>query len=215
MVSPDAEWCGQCYARLDRAGVGSAQAAQGQGSAQAAKEPQGQVAAQVTLSGSGSVRRTDRGLLWTCPRCDSENPIEWRVCSRCGTKFERLFGASDERPKFDPDRAMRLSLLFPGAGHIAAGRAADGIARAVVFVWTALTAVTFLVMRGGRPGPFLAVLLPYVAAAVGVYAVSVVDARRAAEGDPPVVSSRMMLYGVVGLILFTVATLFLFSARVR
>jgi hypothetical protein len=126
-----------------------------------------------------------------------------------------MFGAAEERPRIDPGRAMRLSLLFPGAGHIAAGRAADGIARAVVFCWTALTAVTFLVMRGGRPGPFIAVLLPYVAAAVSVYAVTVVDARRAAEGDPPIVSSRLMLYGVVGLIFFTVATLFVFSARVR
>jgi DNA-directed RNA polymerase subunit RPC12/RpoP len=227
MVSGGAEWCGQCYARLDHPGVPKAQPAGERsappgepGSVQPAplaeREPQvPPTAVSTSAGGSGPVRRTDRGLVWTCPRCDLENPIESPVCTRCGTKFDRLFSQPEQRHRGDPDRAARLSLLFPGAGHIAAGRAADGFARAVLFVWTALTVVAILVMRGGSPGPFLPVLVPYAAAAVGVYAVTVVDARRAAEGYSPLISSRVMLYGVVGLILFTVAILFVFSTRIR
>lgn len=116
----------------------------------------------------------------------------------------------------DPGRVTRLSLLFPGAGHVAAGRVGDGVARAIVFAWTALSALAILVTGGGfRTGAVLPVLLLYVAAAAGVYTVSAVDARRAAEGHPPVLSSRVMLYGVTGLILLTVAILFLTGIRAR
>jgi TM2 domain-containing membrane protein YozV len=154
--------------------------------------------------------------MWSCPRCDLHNPIELRICSRCGARFESLFAQPDERPKIDPARAARLSLLFPGAGHIAAGRTADGVARAVVFAWTTLTVLAILIMRGGfRPGPLLPVLLLYIAAAAALYGMTAVDARRAAEGEPPVLSSRILLYGVGSLILLTVGIMFLLGMRAR
>jgi hypothetical protein len=226
MVGSEAEWCGQCFARLDRSGVRSQPTPEPQAAPDELSparqaptlepERRAQATAEATLPvGSGSIRRTDRGLEWACPRCDLENPIETRMCTRCGAKFERLFVEPEAGPRVDPGRATRLSLLFPGAGHIAAGRVADGIARAVIFVWTALTVVTILIMRGGSPGPFLPVLVPYALAAAGVYGVTVVDARRAAEGDSPVISSRVLLYGMVGLILFTVAIMFVLGSRIR
>src|SRR5918996_1131156 len=187
LVGEDAEWCGQCFARLDR------DASEAPGAPEAARraDPSGQLpqvgrpaaapsraqeaveateassSRQATAEpggeGSGPLRRTAQGLMWSCPRCDLDNPIEVRICSRCGARFESLFAPPDERPKIDPGRAARLSLLFPGAGHIAAGRTADGVARAVVFGWIALTLLAILIMRGGfRPGPLLPVALLYM-----------------------------------------------------
>lgn len=178
--------------------------------------PLGQAVVDSGEGGGGPVRRTARGLVWTCPRCDLVNPIETRICTRCGARFESLFARPEQRPRADPGRAARLSLLFPGAGHIAAGRTADGVARAVVFGWIALTVLAILVMRGGfRPGPLLPVLLLYLASAAAVYGFTAVDARRAAEGEPPLLSSRILLYGVGALILLTVGIMFLLGVRAR
>ncbi|HEV8682876.1 MAG TPA: hypothetical protein VGS09_08900 [Actinomycetota bacterium] len=228
LVGADAEWCGQCFARLDRTG-------RAPGVPEGAKRPappgeppeevqpaeagsplQAAVEAEAGGGGGGAVRRTAQGLVWTCPRCDLANPIELRICTRCGARFESLFTQPEQGPRIDPGRAARLSLLFPGAGHIAAGRTADGVARAVVFAWVALTVVAILVMRGGfRPGPLLPVLLLYLAAAAVVYGVTAVDARRAVDGEPPLLTSRMLLYGVGVLILLTVGVMFLLGVRAR
>jgi hypothetical protein len=106
--------------------------------------------------------------------------------------------------------------MFPGAGHVAAGHTAEGVARAVIFGWTALTVLAILFMRGGfRPGPLLPLVLLYVAAAAGLYGITAVDAGRAAQGEPPLLSSRMLLYGVGGMILLTVAIMFLLGMRSR
>ncbi|MGH2683548.1 MAG: hypothetical protein ACRDIX_09985 [Actinomycetota bacterium] len=154
--------------------------------------------------------------MWTCRRCDLENPIDARICTRCGARFESLFTPAEQRPKVDPGRVARLSLLFPGAGHIAAGQVADGVARAVVFAWVALTVVAILVMRGGfRPGPLLPVLLLYLSAAAAVYGITAVDARRAVDGEAPILTSRILLYGVGILILLTVGIMFLLGVRTR
>jgi hypothetical protein len=217
LVGRDAEWCGQCFARLDKAtspanaaGVGSVPAAEPTTPGPSAKAPP------TTDAGTGPVRRTAQGLVWTCPRCELVNPIESRTCTRCGARFESLFSRPELRPTADPARAVRLSLLFPGVGHIAAGRTADGVARAVVFGWIALTIAAMVIMRGGfRAGPLLPVLLLYLGAGVAVYGITAVDAGRAAEGEPPLLTSRILLYGVGALILLTVAVLFFLGMRAR
>jgi hypothetical protein len=166
--------------------------------------------------GRGSVRRTAGGLIWICPRCDLENPIETQLCARCGARFESLFSQPERRPTIEPGRAARLSLLFPGAGHIAAGRSAEGVARAVIFAWAAVSVLAMLIMRGGlRPGPLLPLVLLYLAVAAGLYAITAVDAGRAARGEPPLLSSRALLYGVGGLILLTVAAILLIGVLSR
>jgi hypothetical protein len=228
LVGADAEWCGQCYARLDQpseappqpAGAARPQEGPDQGPPGSVPEAGAPTTtappSRLAGGGRGPVRRSSQGLIWTCPRCDLENPIETRICSRCGVRFESLFAQPDQRPRVDPGRAARLSLLFPGAGHIAAGRTAEGVARAVIFGWAALTVLAILVMRGGfRPGPLLPLVLLYVAAAAGLYGITAVDAGRAAQGEPQLLSSRILLYGVGGLILLTVAIMFLLGMRSR
>jgi hypothetical protein len=109
---------------------------------------------------------------------------------------------------------MRLSLLFPGVGHLAAGRGAEGLARAVVFAYALVTVITILVARLGEGlGPFLPLLLISALAGVVLYAVTAVDAGRLARGDAQVLSTRALLYGAVGLMLVTLVVLVILGAR--
>ena len=152
--------------------------------------------------------------MWLCPTCDRENPIEATSCRTCGTPFGRLLEEGDARPRADPGRAVAFSLLFPGLGHFVTGRGAEGVARAVIFAYAAASAVTILVATGGKPGPFLSLVAASVVVAVGLYAVSAMDAARAARGEPPLLGSRILLYGGAGLILLTVVVLLVAGFRV-
>ena len=142
--------------------------------------------------------------------------MEEGACSACGTPFGSLFREPDQAPARDPGRAGALSFLFPGLGHFAAGKPAEGLARAVAFLWMAGTAVAILVVRRGIGlGPFLPLVVLLAAAAAVIYAMSVPDARRAVRGQPPVLTTRIMMYGVSGMMLITVLVLMITSIRAR
>jgi hypothetical protein len=151
--------------------------------------------------------------VWDCPTCEMENPIDATTCRTCGTPFGTLLKEPEVRPRTDPGRATAYSLLFPGLGHIVAGRAAEGAARAVIFGYAAATAIIILVMTGGGPGPFLSLLIVSALVAVGLYAVSAVDAGRVARGESSLITPRMLLYGGAGLILLTVVVLVVVGVR--
>lgn len=152
----------------------------------------------------------DDGLVWICSMCEGENPMEAQACLRCGTPFRALFRQEREAPEVDPGRATALSLIFPGLGHLAAGRRIDGLARMLIFAWLLGTLVVIVASRAGRGlGPLLGLVAVYFASAGALYLLSAVDARRAAEGDDPIVSSRILLYGVSALLLLTILLLFL------
>jgi hypothetical protein len=151
--------------------------------------------------------------MWQCSRCGTDNPIEFSACTACGASFGQLLADEVERPVVPPGRALRLSLLFPGLGHAAVGRPAEGVARGVVFGYAAATVVAILVMRGGSLGPFMALFVLCLAAAAAFYVLAAVDAARAARGEPPIVSSRGLLYGAGGLVLVTVTVLVITGIR--
>ncbi|HVM11172.1 MAG TPA: zinc ribbon domain-containing protein [Actinomycetota bacterium] len=157
----------------------------------------------------------DDSLAWRCPSCETPNPIEAEVCDRCGTPFRALF-EEDERPaaRVDPGTAFARSLLFPGLGHRAAGRGAEGLARGVVFAWLIGTVAAILIVRGDAgPGPFLPLIGALLLGALVVYAMTAVDARRAAERQKPLLTGRMLLYGSAGVMLLTIVVLFLSAVR--
>jgi ribosomal protein L40E len=217
LVGPDAEWCGQCFARLDESGppeeVQPAPVAVAPEDLPPTPRTRPTEAISSTLGESGIRVEGDR-VVWQCPRCGTENPIEASSCTACGAPFGRLFKDEVERPVVPPGRALRLSLLFPGLGHAAVGKPAEGVARAVVFGYAAATVVAILVMRGGSGlGPFMALFLLCAIAAAAFYVLAAVDAARAAGGDPPILSSRGLLYGAVGLVLVTVTVLVITGIR--
>jgi len=133
--------------------------------------------------------------------------MEVDACLACGTPFGRGFETPGEGPSISPRSAIRWSLLYPGLGHFRAGRGIDGLARAVVFTWPLLTGIAFLSLR--PKGGFGAVGMlgtAFVLCAALFYAVAALDAGRAANGDDPLVSSRMLLWIAAVLVLSSVVS---------
>lgn len=156
--------------------------------------------------------------VWRCPRCATESPIDTESCPVCSFSFRRLVASATTAatgPASPPGRAAFLSLLLPGLGHVALGRVAEGVARAVVFAYAVGTAVAVLWGRGSSgAGPFVPLALVALGFAAALYAVTAVDAARAARGDPPVLGNRALLYGATGLMMLTVVVLVVTGFRV-
>jgi RNA polymerase subunit RPABC4/transcription elongation factor Spt4 len=187
LVSEDAEWCGQCFSTLRPPAPPEPEA---RSESVARREPS------ATADGEPS---------WTCPTCEEVNPLSASRCAVCGTAFVQLFAEPKERVEIRPTRALAWSLLFPGLGHWRAGRAFDGVARMVLFVWTFGTVVVIAMSRAGKGG--LGTTAPlfglFLLASLGLYVTSALDAYRIASGEDPLVSSRVLLWASVGLVLLS------------
>lgn len=225
LLGAGAAWCGQCLTPVNR---GSVPPEPPQREAALRPAPNGEVGGnglspsekapsartpRPTKTG-GRFRAVGEGLLWACPQCDMENPLEAPACVRCGTPFRDLFQEEPARPSVEPSRAAALSMMFPGLGHRALGRTAEGLARAVVFLWTIGMGVAILVSAGGvDAGPFRPLLLILFGGAAIVYATTVADAQRIARGDGPIMTTRMLLYGSMGLMFVIVVMLVVSGMR--
>jgi hypothetical protein len=151
--------------------------------------------------------RTAKGEpTWTCPACETPNAIDLDRCGVCGTPFASLFAEPEPPRRIEPSRAFAWSLLLPGLGHWKAGRKLEGAARMVLCVWTLGTVVVLLTARSGRGGlgPAGPLVWLFAVATLVLWVTSAVDARRVAGGEPPLVSSRQLLWAVVGLVIASV-----------
>lgn len=183
LVAADAEWCGQCLRPLRTP----------------EPEPEPTPARGLRPAGEGDRREP----VWVCPSCEQENPLALERCQVCGTPFASLFREPEREPRIPPSSALIWSLVWPGLGHVKAGRRVDGVARMVLFAWTSGTVLVLLVSRSGlgRAAPLLWL---YALAALALYAVSAVDARRLAGGEDPVVGPRPLLWASVALIVLSI-----------
>jgi ribosomal protein L40E len=198
LVTPDAEWCGQCFTSL------RAPELAGEAVGESAGEPAARPAPVAVASGTGEDGRVE--ATWPCPTCGSANPIEVDVCRVCGTSFAQLLRQQEERPAIPAREAFLWSLTFPGVGHAKLGRGPDGIARGTLFVLTfGLTLV--IVLSGVSTGPVFAVVLLLLVSALTIYLGSAAEAYRIAEGGGPFVSARALLWATVALIMLSVALL--------
>jgi hypothetical protein len=198
LVSADADWCGQCFTSL-RPKVDAPP-----------ETPPAPSPVRVTADPSAAEGGT---AMWTCPTCGEENRLDLDACAVCGTSFAALFRQDERPPAVDPRFALRRSLIFPGLGHRAVGRGADGLARAVLFLYTSGTALLILI-SGPSSGPAVGVLALYGSLAIAIYVLTALEAYRMAQGGGPIVSSRVLLWGVVGLVVLSVlmAALTIFAA---
>ena len=155
------------------------------------------------------VRRAE----WTCPVCGTANQIELNMCAACGTPFTRLFEERADRPQVDPRSAAKWSLAFPGLGHAKIGRAAEGVARAVLFLWSIGTALLLLLTPSPGLGFIKALAVTVLLAALAAYGLAAIDAFRQAAGDDPILSARLLLYGTAGLVFMSVGSLFVVVVR--
>lgn len=187
LAAADAEWCGQCFASLR------------------APDPALAPTAPSTQTASPTVAGERRAPYWPCGLCGAENPLDADVCTTCGTPFAQVMRVDPERVRVDPDVAFRTSLLFPGLGHRAVGRGMDGLARGVLFATSALMAI----LTGlAATNPLTTVIfLVFLVAAIGVYIATAIEARTLARGGGLLVSSRTLLWILVGLVFVSVGLL--------
>jgi len=195
-VAADAEWCGQCFTPLHSAEPAAPT------TAVATQRPAG---ASGGLLG-GAIQIEDGRPQWTCPACDTSNPIEAGVCTACGTPFGRLLEEPSTAPQMDPQTAAVWSMLFPGLGHWKLGRRGDAIARFAMFGWSFGALLVLLVSRFGKGGmgPTMPLFLLFLGASVAIYVLSAMDAYRIAGGEQPLVGSRALLWTSAGLIVLSV-----------
>lgn len=218
----NAEWCGQCLQRFvdpepepvpeaiaeapasvqgaegDIAlAAGAGAAATGAPAAPSAPAPPPPSAAVGTTHGAFTVR--EHGVVWTCDRCDTENPLDSPVCEVCGTSFAEVMSPKVERPERDPGTAALVSLFFPGAGHAYLGMWGQAIARGVLSLWVLFVVLVSVLQRGA--GSTL-IAVTFGLAAFALWAVAAHDAYREAQdqGSAVLLKGKVFLYLVLGLL---------------
>lgn len=218
----DAEWCGQCLERFtpkpapepdpppapvapveqEMAAVpGAGPAAplgpsDGTTPGEASLRPPPAAAVGVTR-GAFTVR--EHGVVWTCPRCENENPLDAQVCEVCGTTFAEIARPKVERPERDPGNAALYSLFLPGAGHAYLGLWGQAVARAVLSVWVVFVALLSMIQRGPGSVPIAVV---FGITATALWALAAHDAYREARHEESMVilKGKLFLYLVLGLL---------------
>jgi hypothetical protein len=203
LASADAAWCGQCFTSLTRAPEPVAPTvppSPDRGPA-AAAPAEGSDRGVITQAPSKAAEPT-----WPCPACETENPIELDACRLCGTSFASLMRQDDAPPTVDPRDAFVRSLAFPGLGHRSVGRVGDGLARAVLFVMTLAIAGVAILSDATVPA-IASMALLFGALAIFIYVGTAFEAARMARGAPAFLSSRAILWIVVGLLMGSVLIL--------
>jgi len=200
LVAADAQWCNQCLEPLP-----DPQDAEARSPSDPGSPPPGPSAESPGASPPDDPAAAAPAY-WPCGACGNRNPIEVMECAVCGTPFAKLMRGEAERGPVDPGAALRRSLVFPGLGHRLAGRGMDGLARGVLFAIAVVMAL--LSGTGGTKTPATTLtLVVFVALALVVYAGSAIEARRVASGRGLLVSSRFLLWTLVGVVLGSVALL--------
>lgn len=194
-VYEGADWCNLCFTPIRRDAAADRTPTVGPGPA----DPQGSTddagVASPVVAGS-----TAEGAFWPCPVCGERTPLALDACGVCGTPFAAAMRQERSRPEVRPSVAFGRSLLFPGLGHAELGMAAEGVARGALFL--ILLSVTLLIGFAGASSALLKILLlTFASGTLGVYLLTALEARRIAEGGSPMVSTRLLLWVTVGVLM--------------
>lgn len=195
----DAAWCGQCHRRF---GTPEAGVASNGANAEPSETPS------HALFGHPSIANRDGAVVWTCPACDGENPLEATACARCGSDFATFFAGPKPvvRPRSSGSAAVVASAALPGAGHWIFRLTGPAIARAVMYVWT--LGISFLLLA--RPPASARSLVRGVGAvfalsAAAIWLLSMLETLRIREGDRrPLIQPKALTWlsaGLSGLLL--------------
>jgi hypothetical protein len=197
-VYAGAEWCNLCFTPIRR---DAEPADEGRAHDTAADPPAGPgPASSSAASAAAGIEAAAEGAFWPCPVCGERNPIVLDACATCGTPFASAMRQDRERPDVDPSAVFGRSLLFPGLGHAKLGLGAEGFARGALFV--ILLSVTLLIGFAGASSALLKILLvTFASGTIGVYLLTAIEARRLAEGGRPMVSTRLLLWVTVGVLM--------------
>lgn len=149
---------------------------------------------------SGDVRTVAGEVEWRCPMCDGWNPLLRPSCVRCGGE-RHGFGAGVGRPSAaattaDPTLVVLTTVVWPGVGHLLAGRVGTGAARALLWALWGGGALWLIATGEGTAAARWAGATLAAGAAV-LWVVSLVEVRRRAGpggprplGGPPLLGGR-------------------------
>ncbi len=209
----DADWCTQCYTRLDEPtpspppppsaptpAVGPVPPAPAEVPPGTATDATGDG---TLRSGDGRFRQAEDGLEWRCEVCQEWNPIERVTCRVCSTPFGRS-PRDDQRPA-RPDVAPALlvggSLVLPGLGHWLLGLRGAAVLRLVLALVWGLGGIT-LFLQARESGQSFLPAVPLLLGWAIVAAGSANDAHVEGGGAGQLaLSGRTLLWvttGVVG-----------------
>lgn len=226
-----ADWCGQCLERFNpkptpapapmapplpaRDALETDVVLGGPGAQpQAVPAPLARPPVEAVGATHGAFSVREHGVVWTCSRCETENPLDQQMCSVCGTTLAEVVRPKVERPERDPGMAAMTSLFFPGAGHGYLGLWGQAIARGVLHAWVLFVVIIAVLQRG--PGS-AAIAAVFGTAATGLWAVSAHDAYREArhETGQVLLKGKVFLYLVLGLLLLLLVLLVSSGLRAR
>ena len=200
-VFQGAEWCGLCFEPIRK----PRSAGDVEGVIETSAPPETVDADTPAAGVTDAVAESEakKAPMWPCPACGDSNPIELDNCATCGTPFAALMRRDEAAPKVEPSVAFRRSLLYPGLGHQAVGRGADGLARGVLF--TVFLSIAFLTLLSGARSPAVdMMLLLFGGGALLVYMMSAIEARQLADGGGLIVASRTLMWFTVGVLLSSI-----------
>ena len=133
---------------------------------------------------------------WRCAACDSWTPLEASSCGTCSSPRAGFGPATatlaDPQPRVGLGPALVASALLPGLGHLLRGAPGTGVGRVLLWTMWAGGGVALVASAGLSPGALVLLL-----AAVALWAVSLLDLRRAAAGEAPVADGRVLAWSVV------------------
>jgi hypothetical protein len=160
-------------------------------------------AAAPAVRTSGAFTITETGIVWTCSRCETVNPLDASVCTVCGTTFAAVIRPPEDRPERDPNTVALYSLFFPGAGHWYLELKGQAVARGVLSLWVVAVAVLAAIAGSTLMG------VVFAAVALVLWIAAAHDAYREARNEPSMVllKGRVFLYLVLGLLLLMVVLL--------
>ena len=186
------DWCGQCHRRFDAPAPSNGVRSKAVTPSDAA-----------TPFAHPSIATRDGDVVWTCPACDGENPIQATTCTRCGSNFATFFAGpkADETPRASTASAVWASALLPGAGHWIYRAVGPALARAVMYVWTLGIAIMLLARppASGR-AVVRGVGAIFALAAAAVWLLSMLETLRMREGDRrPMIQPRVLTWFSAGL----------------
>lgn len=166
-----------------------------------------------TKHGAFTVR--EHGVVWTCSRCEAENPLDRQICAVCGTTFAEVVRPPEERAERDPGMAAMVSLFFPGAGHGYLGMWGQAVARAVLSLWVLFVVLISILQRGQSGSALIGVV--FGLAATALWAASAHDAYREArhETNQVLLKGKVFLYLVLGLLVLLLILLTSSGLRAR
>ena len=215
----DAQWCGQCLAKFaqdkaetsDSDGASAPPTLEERASARAElsdlltePKPKERSGTGTAVSASaGAVHVDEKGITWTCGKCDSVNDFSANTCAVCGATFaEAIKPPEPDRPPRDPNMAALVSLFLPGAGHGYLGLWGEAIARAVISTWAVFVTI-FLMTQDGK-GTLMAIVFGVIA--TGLWVVAAHDAFREAAGltNQVILKRKFFIWVVMGLLMLSV-----------